>query len=600
MPELKAYFSIGNTMSAQWSNDHSIVYISADAKGTSLMQTDLCTGGDILLFQTKESIRGLHVALETGDIFFGLDDGGTENLQVYRLAKGAGAPAPLTRRPEVMHLIGGLLADNKTLAVSCNARVRGTFDIMGIDIFTGESRMIVHNSDNYNMPAGLSPDRRFLMVNKLMGVSNNPLWMVDTQTGSVQKAPDLDVEAAYSSVAWKHDGSGFYMISDADADFAYVAYYDLASKTYQKRFAYDWDVSNLALSHDDRYLAICTNEGGYSDLKIYDLVNEAYLNTPKPPKGVISEYLPIFWAPGAAKLLFNVSGAARPMDYWVLDIMSDSLEKVTHSDMAGLTADDFVQPRLCSFRSFDGLEIPYFLYAPKGMHENMPVMLEIHGGPEGQSVPGIAYKELLHYMVSQGIAVAEPNVRGSTGYGKMYTHLDDVEKRLDSVEDIACLIDHLVKTGVADPQKIGVMGVSYGGFMTLSCAARMPERLCCSVCTVGMFNLVTFLENTADYRRPHRESEYGTLANDRQTLCNVSPIAKVDDITGPLMIIHGKNDPRVPVSEAYQAREYLHKRGVDIELLIYDDEGHGLHKLDNKLDCYPKVMRFVKKHMKID
>ena len=134
----------------------------------------------------------------------------------------------------------------------------------------------------------------------------------------------------------------------------------------------------------------------------------------------------------------------------------------------------------------------------------------------------------------------EPNVRGSVGYGKTYTHLDDVEKRLDSVEDVACLIDHLVKTGVADPRKVGVMGVSYGGFMTLSCAARMPERLCCAVCTVGMFNLVSFLENTADYRRPHRESEYGTLAKDRQTLYDVSPIAKVDDITGPLMIIHGK------------------------------------------------------------
>ena len=350
MPELKAYFSIGNTMSAQWSSDNSIIYISADAKGTSLRQTNLRTGRDVLLFQTKESIRGLHVAVETGDIFFGLDDGGTENLQVYRLEKGTSAPVPLTCCPEVMHLIGGLLADNTTLAVSCNARVRGTFDIMGIDIHTGESRMILENSDNYNMPAGLSPDRRFLMVNKLKSISDNLLWMVDTQTSTIQKEPDLDTEAACSSVAWKHDGSGFYMISDADSNFSYVAYYDLASKAYQKRFAYDWDVSNLALSHDDRYLAICTNEGGYSDLKIYDLENETYLNTPKTPKGVISEYMPIHWAPGTEKLLFNFTGATRPMDYWVMDIQRDSLQKVTHSDMAGLTANDFIEPQLCSYR----------------------------------------------------------------------------------------------------------------------------------------------------------------------------------------------------------------------------------------------------------
>jgi dipeptidyl aminopeptidase/acylaminoacyl peptidase len=143
------------------------------------------------------------------------------------------------------------------------------------------------------------------------------------------------------------------------------------------------------------------------------------------------------------------------------------------------------------------------------------------------------------------------------------------------------------------------MGGSYGGFMTLSAAARMPEKLCCAVCTVGMFNLVTFLENTADYRRAHREQEYGSLARHRDILFQVSPVAEVDRIRGPLMIIHGKNDPRVPVSEAYQAKEYLEQRGVRVDLLVYEDEGHGLQKLKNKLDCYPRVMDFINHHMKL-
>ena len=246
------------------------------------------------------------------------------------------------------------------------------------------------------------------------------------------------------------------------------------------------------------------------------------------------------------------------------------------------------------------LEVPYFLYVPKGKQlHDLSVMISIHGGPEGQSRPNLSGKEFLQYIVSQGIAVVEPNVRGSIGYGKMYSHLDDVEKRLDSVKDIESLVKHLIDTGIANAKRISVMGTSYGGFMTLSCAARYPELWCCAVCTVGMFNLVTFLENTAPYRRPHRESEYGTLAHDRETLFNVSPVAAVDGIRGPLMIIHGRNDPRVPVSEAIQTMDYIKGRGVDAQMLIYEDEGHGVNKLKNKLDCYPKMLEFVKKYMQL-
>ncbi|MBR0140105.1 MAG: S9 family peptidase, partial [Firmicutes bacterium] len=195
--------------------------------------------------------------------------------------------------------------------------------------------------------------------------------------------------------------------------------------------------------------------------------------------------------------------------------------------------------------------------------------------------------------------IVEPNVRGSSGYGKTYCHLDDVEKRLDSVKDIKALDDHLIEQGIADRDRIAVMGTSYGGFMTLNCAARYPELWCCCVATVGMFNLVTFLENTSPFRRSNREQEYGSLEKHRDILYNVSPAAKVDDIVGPLLIIHGKNDPRVPVTEAYQAMEYLKKKGVDAEMMIYDDEGHGVAKFKNKLDCYPRVLKFVERCMKL-
>ena len=210
------------------------------------------------------------------------------------------------------------------------------------------------------------------------------------------------------------------------------------------------------------------------------------------------------------------------------------------------------------------------------------------------------FAPMIQYLVNEGLTVVAPNVRGSTGYGKNYHHLDDVEKRLDSVHDAACLAEHLVKEGLAEKDRIAVMGGSYGGYMTLSCITRYPDLWAAGVDTVGMSNLETFLENTADYRRSHRESEYGSLEHHRQILHDVSPIHKVDQITAALMVVHGANDPRVPVGEAEQIVQSLRSRNVPVEYLLYTDEGHGIAKRKNQLDCYPKVAAFLKKHLKVE
>ena len=202
--------------------------------------------------------------------------------------------------------------------------------------------------------------------------------------------------------------------------------------------------------------------------------------------------------------------------------------------------------------------------------------------------------------MNEGQTVVAPNIRGSVGYGKTYHHLDDIEKRLDSVRDAAALNKHLSEVGIADADKIAVMGTSYGGYMTLSCVAQNPDLWCAGVDTVGMSNLETFLENTAEYRRAHRESEYGSLANHREILREVSPIHKVNDITAALMVVHGANDPRVPVGEAEQIVASLRNRDVPVEYLRYEDEGHGISKRKNQFDCYPKVAAFLKKHLKVE
>ena len=260
----------------------------------------------------------------------------------------------------------------------------------------------------------------------------------------------------------------------------------------------------------------------------------------------------------------------------------------TRSAVGGLDRSGFVRPVLEEVESFDGRRIPYLRFGPPGR----PALCWVHGGPESQFRPQMA--PVIQYLCAQGITVAAPNVRGSTGYGRSYHHLDDVERRLDSVADLAALGRAL---GAGSGTPVGVMGGSYGGYMTMAAITEHPELWACAVNIVGIVNFVTFLERTGAYRRALREAEYGSLERDRAFLESISPIRKIDRIACPLMVIHGANDPRVPVGEAEQVVAALQARDAPVEYLRYEDEGHGITRLPNRLDCYPRVAAFLQRHL---
>lgn len=599
MNKLESLLRTGSARSAVWVGENTIAFVRVGDGGPRVWQLDLATGEERQRTFGNDRIWNIKGCPESGSILFCMDKGGNEHEQIYLLEKDAREPRDLTNTPEARHFLGGLSPDGRTLSYACNSRTPETFDIWTCDVATGEKTMVLRNSDHYNWPAGdaLSPNGRYMLYNKLLGTSDNALWMVDLTTAQAVRVPADQRVSAETNPAWRPDSAGFYLITDRDAEFPYVAYYDIASATMEKCFAFDWEVDALGVSADNRYLAMTVNEDGYYTLHIYDLAQKAWVNAPQPPKGVVSAYGAVNWSPTGHRLLFTLNSGKRPESVWLLDLDQDSVRAVTTADMHGLTSDDLTEPELHHYRSFDGLEVPFWLYVPKGVEpKNMPLVVEIHGGPEGQELPTFA--PFIQYLVSEGIAVAAPNVRGSTGYGYTYTHLDDVEKRLDSVKDIASLVEHLVREGIADADRLAVTGMSYGGFMTLSCATRLPDLWCCAIDTVGMYNLETFLENTAEYRRAHRETEYGSLAHHRQILREVSPIAKIDDIQAPLMVVQGRNDPRVPAEEAEQVVDTLRRKGHTVEYLCYEDEGHGITKLKNQLDCYPRMAAFLKKYMK--
>jgi dipeptidyl aminopeptidase/acylaminoacyl peptidase len=349
-----------------------------------------------------------------------------------------------------------------------------------------------------------------------------------------------------------------------------------------------WDLG-CAVDACGTHLLVDWNEDGYTRLELRDPETlELHREVELPGRGVAAAYV---FSRDGRRLAFQFSSPLVAGDVWVCDTATGESERLTESP-SDVAAGELVEPELHRFESFDGESVPVFLYRPSDAGP-LPVVIMIHGGPESQLRP--IFSPLAQYFVTNGYAVAAPNVRGSTGYGKRYEHLDDVHRRLDSVRDLVSLHDWLGTVDRIDASRAVLYGGSYGGYMVLAGLAFHPDRWAAGIEAVGISSLVTFLENTAPWRRVFREREYGSLERDRDFLYEVSPLSRVDEIRAPLFIIHGANDPRVPVAEARQIHRSLTERGVPCELNVYEDEGHGLKKLRNRLDAYPKAAAFLER-----
>ncbi|MEX2626540.1 MAG: S9 family peptidase, partial [Ilumatobacteraceae bacterium] len=339
-----------------------------------------------------------------------------------------------------------------------------------------------------------------------------------------------------------------------------------------------WD-AGCVVDWSGRHLLVVWNDDGRTRAELRDpLTLDVTDEVPLPGAGVAGGFR---FTRDGRYLVFAFSSATVPGDVWRYDTETHELQRLTVSPCA-IDPATFVEPELVRFTSFDGLEVPAFVYRPDRTADRgpAPVVVVVHGGPESQYRP--SFTALTQYLVAQGFAVVAPNVRGSTGYGRRYQHLDDVELRLDSVRDLASLHDWLQAQPDLDASRAALYGGSYGGYMTLMGLVMQPERWAAGVDIVGMSNLVTFLENTSAWRRAFREREYGSLEHDRDVLVEASPITHVANLRAPLFIVHGANDPRVPLSEAEQIHAILDERGIRNELLVYADEGHGLSKLPNR------------------
>lgn len=552
----------------------------------------------------KDRITGYHPNPQKDLILVEKDEGGSEYDQFF-LMKGDGTEIKMITdgAPKVLNGFGRWSDDGSFFTYYSNKRTPFFYDIYTYNLATGESKM-VFSSDHSNYPSVLSEDGTKLVFTRSYSTYDNDLYLLDLQTGKeklISVHDNFKEPAQFYAASFDASGSKLYLVSNDKNDFFRIGIYDVNTEKIsypEYSFLKDFrnkEVSRLYFPRDRSKMLVMINDRGYDRIFLYDLLNNKELNIPQKLNS--SSITAVSFSNNNEKLIVGINSSSNPSVLYQWELGTENVEQITYPSLAGVDPATFVEPELISFKSYDGLEIPAFIYKPANSDgKKLPCIISIHGGPEGQSTYGFA--AIYQYYVSAGYVVIEPNVRGSTGYGKKFAALDNVRNRENSVKDIASLVEYLNSRGDIDPGRIVVYGGSYGGYMVLACLTLYPELFAAGIDVVGISNFVTFLENTSDYRRNNRESEYGSLEKDREFLESISPLGRVKNIKAPLMIIHGRNDPRVPVGEAEQMHKAILDNGGVSELLIYEDEGHGVAKQKNRLDLYPKIIKFLDENVK--
>jgi dipeptidyl aminopeptidase/acylaminoacyl peptidase len=456
--------------------------------------------------------------------------------------------------------------------------------------------LVAKGPGGYFSAVGWSPDDKFLLVSRAESNVNHDLYLIEVGTGMQKLLTPHKDEAQYHSPHWSADGKYIYCASTAEGrDIAGLARIEVATGKLSYLETPEHEVEHVVASPKGRWLVWLTNRDGASQLHIRDLTGKVKTEFKMPALGVIAG---MEFAPDDSKLAIVFDGPRHNMDIHIIEMGQEArARQITHSSRAGIPFSQFVEPELIRYPTFDGKKIPAWFYKPeRKAATETPVIVYPHGGPESQYRPN--FSALFQYFVQRGYAVLAPNVRGSTGYGTTYMNLDNTTKRMDSVKDLAHAAMWLRDAKQGDPKRLAVYGGSYGGFMVLAQVTFHPDLWAAGIDVVGIANWVTFLENTGAYRRAHREKEYGNLREHREFLEKISPINHVDKIKCPMMIIHGAQDPRVPVGESEQIVAALKKRNIPVEYLRYEDEGHGLAKLKNRLDAYPNMIDFLDKYLK--
>ena len=571
-------------------NQQALTFISKETGIPQVWKWDATTTQIQQYSDLPDRVLSVHHSPSGKQTIVGIDEQGNEKQQLYILHENSLNAQELVVSKEHFHQFGGWSPDESKIAFTSNRRHPGYFDIFIIDLET-KTEEVVYQVDGNCTPIAWTKDGEQLILSMPNTNIDQSYYILNLKKKELHKLFEGSALARYQSLQQSKNGEDGFLLTDLDQNTLGIHQFTFkeSSELQQLLIIDKWDIEEIKLSPDNSLLAFTINEGGFSRLGIYEVTKQTHRFIENVPNGVVDS---LTWL-NDNELCFGLKSPILPGDIWKVSLEESQVERITFIGEAKDVQHLWQQPELCTFSSFDGLEVPYFLY---GKTDNaQPLVVYVHGGPEHQI--RAEYNPVIQYLAANGFAVAAPNVRGSMGYGRTYVKLDDVRKRMDSVADLKWLAEGLVKTHGADPKRIGIMGRSYGGFMVLAALTHYADIWAAGVDIVGISHFKSFLENTGSWRRKLREFEYGSLKDDVDFFEEIAPLNHTDKIKVPLLIFHGRNDTRVPVSEAEQLATDLKEQGKQVELFIFEDEGHQTEKIENHIKMNKQIVQFMQEFL---
>jgi dipeptidyl aminopeptidase/acylaminoacyl peptidase len=546
-------------------------------------------------FSKDDSIFALSFLPHDKRILYSSDRGGNEIGHIY-LQDQDGKVRDLTPDEKAKSTFYGISYDEKSFYFGSNKRDPKFMDVYDMDIETFTPKMVFKNEGAYSLGA-VSRDRRYLAFSKTITRDNSDIYLYDTKTEEFKHITPHEGDINYSPETFSVDSKSLFYLTDEGREFTYLRRYDLQSRKSETVLKADWDIEFARFSQTGKYMVVAINNDARTEIRIYDTSSNQLVQLPEPPQGQISS---VRISKSEKLMSFYVNGATSPSNLYVYDFENRQYSRLTNTLNPEINPEDLVEAQRVHYQSFDGLDIPAILYKPHqvGPSDKAPAVVWVHGGPGGQST--IHYDPLFQYLVNHGYALIAVNNRGSSGYGKTFYRSDNHKHGQDDLADCVEAKKYLKSTGYVDENRVGIMGGSYGGYMVLAALTFRPEDFALGVDMFGVSNWLRTMKSFPSWWDPYKESLYREIGNpdtEEPYLRSISPLFHANNIVKPLMVLQGKNDPRVLKAESDEIVAAARKRGTPVEYMVFDDEGHGFIKKENQIKGYRAILDFLNSYL---
>lgn len=595
---IEQFMNTTSIFGSSFSSDESQILFTSDESGIFNAYSIPVNGGNPTQITHSDSISTYATSYFPNDdrILLMRDNDGNEIYHIYLLNED-GSTQDLTPFENARAVFYGWSFDKNSFFYGSNKRNPSFMDIYEMDIELFESELFYQNDEGYSL-GDISDDKRFIAFSKTITNNNSDMYLYNLETKEMEHLTLHEGDINYSPASFSTDSKTLYYLTDENSEFTYLKKYDIDSNVHETIAEADWDIMYAYFSETGKYRVMGINNDAKTEIQIFDFEKNKQVKLPELPNANITS---VNISDSEKLMAFYVNGSRSPNNLYVYDFDTKKYEKLTDSINPEIDKSDLVDGTVIRFKSFDGLEIPAIIYKPHDIKpgEKAPALVNVHGGPGGQA--RIGYRGTIQYLVNHGYVVLDINNRGSSGYGKTFYQLDDLKHGEDDLMDCVKAKDYFYSTGYVDSNKIGIIGGSYGGYMVLAALIYQPTEFAVGVDLFGISNWVRTLESIPPWWESFREALYKEMGNpetDKEYLYRISPLFHYENIVNPLMVLQGANDPRVLKVESDEIVEAVKAKGVPVEYVLFDDEGHGFRKKENRIAGNKAILEFLDTYLK--